>query len=602
MDGDKKKKIMSYQQLKKLMQEMEFMTFHKDNRQLPHYIFTNEISQNKQLKEMYQPFYNFATEQGSFKNFFYYNSASSKEFPKDLGRVQVYDPELKIKRKLTHLKTLEHNLKRVKTEGNIVLSLGRCGQIYNKLPDNTFFVPEIASFAEKTDANFRDFSAIVTEARKKVPLKSRVQACLDSSKPGTFRIRRSLHGEKLLLSKKQADHTLNNTPHIHHINNTLNTHNTLQSNQSNHTNHLHNGKPKLQILNAPNHAPKPNTTHIKIEDDSQLTEEHSKQSHKLLLKQDHSKIRSQVMVLDLLQREFDRDITYDKRSFTEKFVHSLQKRKLRGDLISLVPLISWDPSSFFEMGHKFNPQSLVVFNLTEEGTVEGYKLLSQTSDFDLPISHQQSLFLLFQAHKAFSLFENNWSFVYNLVAKNPFWEHYLTDFSSIITTVLYCKFLMGETYFESSKRPSCDALTKQLFNILENATLVPHVFRALRVPIERHYGFCFEPRPVLKFFKQSLSACQTFAKPTPKKSSYLSSRKDSDMFLRQRKSEEEHYASFCESVRAAGRVDFQSFCGRSRKQLFLNKVKKFFKIRDRKFIRIKNSEGSFKSKSFLPFF
>lgn len=60
LESDKKKKIMSLPQLRKIMQDMEFMTFHKDNRQLPHYIFTNEISENKQLKEMYQPFYNFA--------------------------------------------------------------------------------------------------------------------------------------------------------------------------------------------------------------------------------------------------------------------------------------------------------------------------------------------------------------------------------------------------------------------------------------------------------------------------------------------------------------------------------------------------------------
>ena len=177
------------------------MTFHKDNRQLPHYIFTNEISQNKQLKEMYQPFYNFRNEQGSFKNFFYYNSASSKEFPKDLGRLQVYEPALKVNRKLTHLKSLQNNLKRVKIEANLVLGLGRCGQVYHQTPASQKFDTHISSFAEKTDLKFREFNQIVQQARRQVTMRTRVEASLDSSKPGTFRIRRSLHGEKLLLER-----------------------------------------------------------------------------------------------------------------------------------------------------------------------------------------------------------------------------------------------------------------------------------------------------------------------------------------------------------------------------------------------------------------
>lgn len=163
------------------------------------------------------------------------------------------------------------------------------------------------------------------------------------------------------------------------------------------------------------------------------------------------------------------------------------------------------------------------------------------------------------------------------------------------------KFLTGENYFESSKRPSCEALTRQLFGILESTPGIPRFHhKILRVPMNPTQSLAYEPRSGLKFFRQGGFRAGEFPKPTPKKGNVKTgSRKESEVTSRNDFSEEEKFSVFCEKVASSGRVDWLTYSNRARKQLFLNKIKKYFRQKQKKYIKIKASTCGYGQSNFF---
>lgn len=171
---------------------------------------------------------------------------------------------------------------------------------------------------------------------------------------GAFKIRRSMQGQKLLISResiRNGGNEVNTEIKLREkatvekaIKISNGEYNGIRNVSANSSDFIskevkNNSQVNLDIKNQTQSIKKENQS-ISLQKNDRLENQKNNLKNYKNLKNlnsnsEKSKIRSEVMVLDFLQREFDRDITFDKRSFTERFVYSLKKRKDRNDLVSL---------------------------------------------------------------------------------------------------------------------------------------------------------------------------------------------------------------------------------------------------------------------------
>jgi hypothetical protein len=82
-------------------------------------------------------------------------------------------------------------------------------------------------------------------------------------------------------------------------------------------------------------------------------------------------------------------------------------------------------------------------------------------------------------------------------------------------------------------------------------------------------------------------------------------RKEFENKFQRSKDNQEKYRLFCNTIKKAGRVDYEGYLTQSKKQMFVYKLKKFKKFRSKKMAKIRNNPKKYKNKSmgyFLFFF
>ena len=427
---------------------MKFIDFHKDKRGMISLIDTFDIKDNEYLSEMFKTYYDFKKYKGCLKSFFYHNRTKYDDIPDNFKKMQIYDPDLRVDFMLENRRRLIEDYLSSKNDKNQKMKLIFTGRNGNKIdienPDNqisnsiqnkrqilnknltiTKKIKYSMDYSEQIDEFFSNFHRF--EEREKAQLTRIVEeqpntnssARIEMNDSSQFKFKCVLPPKTEKISGKDLAISLNN--------------NTIVFSQ----------KPK--DLNS-----RGSTSH-------QITEETLKNE-------------SQSTLMQLMETEFRKNLTFGQRSMTEDFIYETRKQISSGRIDSTIPLYDFEYKSFFELCQMEDSKVLILYSIADDGVLNNCEKFADLNDFDLPIELKYSPFRLYLIYQAFLLFENNWSFIYNILLKNAFLENVRIDFSKIISGVNLSKFMLGDKFFESTKKPNCDALTRQLFKLLNKAS------------------------------------------------------------------------------------------------------------------------------------
>ena len=536
------------------LKQMSFMNFHKDKKNIPLQINTHDIKDNKQLSEMFQPFYDYKAEKGSMKSFFYHNRYEFEDFPDHLNKFQIYDPDCRVDSMIQYRKTILN--KPIDLQVSRKRFLG-----YDEEIDD--FYPSIYSFEiqKKEELEKLQKSSKMEEKPKQV------------EKTSEFKIRRKI-GSFTLSKDKSSGNKIK-----------LSKRSEVMANQ--------------------------------VGNNSQVNQQDN-------------------LAFDLLKSQYDKNLTFRQRTVTEDFLQELQNKINYSNSNSIIPLIEMNERRYFELYQMKDPKSLILYKINEEGHIDDCQKLSNLDEFNLPSILKNRPFYLYLFYHAFLLFENNWSFIYNLLLKNPIFENVKIDFSNIISGINLTKFLLGEQFYETTKRPLSNSLTKQLFKILRKSsqlsleynTRFPKDLKRVREldhfdSIESFYSdlkradfnrdkyieqFCKIEEDIkdpLGLQKPNNAQTDDFPTPFIKKnkikieseSNIKSSISEFKNQFELTKTNDKKFKLFCETIKRSDRVEYQSYLKNSKKQLFCYKLKKFKGYRDKKLGKIKSLAKKYKLKN-----
>lgn len=522
------------------LKKMTFMDFHKDKKTIFPRVNTHDIRDNKQLSEMFQPFYNFNKEKGSMKSFLFHNRYEFKDLPLHLKRFQVYDPDYCVDMMLEYRRTVLNRRPRKSPPVATRRWLG-----YQEEVDD--LLPALTQFEQK------HHERLAKSAQMEPPSKP--------EKSSEFKIRRKIPSFRI--SKGDSSN-------------------------------------KIKLSTSPKvEPPKEPDVRARAEDN---------------------------LALELLRSEFAKSVTFRQQTLTEDFLESVQRHVDEENSHSLVPLMEIKGRRYFELFQMKDPGSLVLYRINDEGLVEDCQRLSSLEEFALPRALKHRPFFLFLFYHAFLLFENNWSFIYNLLLKNPIFENMKIDFSNIISGVNLTKFLLGEHFYETTKRPFSSALTKQLFKILRASARLTSEHRR-RFPkfgigvreldhfdsFDSFYADArkadFDREAYLKEFcsfddqlrkpRTGQAPTRDFPTPQVRHAGGLDLEEAPERTrneFEQPKGNDRKFELFCRTVEKSNRVDYASYLKNSKKQLFCYKLRKFRNYRDKKLSKIKSLAKKFRHK------
>ena len=86
-----------------------YMDFHKKRRMYPEWFTTTHIKNNKNLSEMFKPFYNFRKDKGNLKTFFYHNRQQFPGIPDHFRNMKIYDPDIRVNEMLSYRQNILKN-------------------------------------------------------------------------------------------------------------------------------------------------------------------------------------------------------------------------------------------------------------------------------------------------------------------------------------------------------------------------------------------------------------------------------------------------------------------------------------------------------------
>lgn len=526
------------------LKKMSFLEFHKEKKAIFPRVNTHDIKDNKQLSEMFQPFYNFKKEKGSMKSFLFHNRYQFKNLPIHLNKFQVYDPDYAVNKMLEHRKT------------TLSRRLRKTPPIASK---------QLSGYEEEIDDMLPALNQFEQDHRRELTKSAKAETPTKRDKSSEFKIRRKLHSFRI--SKGDSSN-------------------------------------KIKLSTRSEVIEPEEETRVKTEEN---------------------------LALELLRTEFAKSVTFRQKTLTEDFLEDVQKRVDAGDSRSLVPLIEIKERRYFELFQMKDPKALVLYRISDEGLVEDCQRLSSLEEFALPRSLKHRPFFLFLFYHAFLLFENNWSFIYNLLLKNPIFENMKVDFSNIISGVNLTKFLLGDHFYETTKRPFSSSLTKQLFKTLrissrlasEHARRFPKFKAGVReldnfdsfasfyadirkADFDRNEyldKFCrFGDKRLTPLTVGPVHQKKDFPTPQIKKMESgleLELEETPDALkneFEQPKGNDQKFELFCRTVEKSDRVDYASYLKNSKKQLFCYKLRKFKNYRDKKLSKIKSLAKKFRHK------
>ena len=565
---EKRTKISNMTNFIKNLKKMNFMNFHKDKKIIFSKIDTHDIKHNKQLSEMFQPFYDYKTQKGSMKSFFFHNRYQFKDFPEHLTKFQIYDPEIKVNNLLSYR--------------NKVLTGIKDNKQLSNLPNKLQKVKQAFRYNEEIDDLYSSINAFEKERLKKHPINQNFKkqeleiehAPLKEEKPSSqFKIRRVIPLFKITKNQKSQ--------------------------------HM-----------------------IKLSTKSEII---SNGSHKKEIKEKEKSLSSKTnLMIDLLKYQFSKNLTFNQQTVTEDFLEEIHNNVNYGSSHSLIPLIEMKERRYFELFQMKDPKSLILYSINDEGMIDDCQKLSNLEEFVLPKMLKHRPFYLFLFYHAFLLFENNWSFIYNLLLKNPIFENIKIDFSNIISGINLTKFLIGDQFYETTKRPLSNSLTKQLFKILQNSSKLSlynkRIYPKKKTNIKELDFFDFNKglyqddkkadfdrekyiqefclieddikTSLLKSNKKNLK--NHFPTPYVKKeivnNNPLQSTLEKNHFDKNQQNDHK-FSLFCKTIERSERVDFMNYTKNSKKQLFCYKLRKFKGYRDKKLGKIKSLAKKFKNKN-----
>lgn len=569
---DKKSKLKNMELYINSLKQMNFMHFHKEKKPNLARIDTHDIRENKQLTEMFQPFYNLQKQQGSMKNFFFHNRYRFEDFPEHLNKFEIYDPNYRVNSMLEYRnQTLKLKSTSASTTNGNSPSLPNMGRKVNQS-----FI-----YNEEIDDYYCYFRKFEKEARKK-RTKDEPPSQIESAAPAIPKVRKSMSSFRLSLDNS--------------------------------------GGHKIKLCAKSEVTP----NQIKIEGEEISSTERN------------------GLMLEFLKSEFNKNLTFKQQTLTEDFLEELQDRVSFSKSDSLIPLIEMKERRYFELFQMRDPQSLVIYRISDDGTIEGCAKYSELSEFTHLEKIKHRPFYLFLFYHAFLLFENNWSFIYNLLLKNPMFSNIEINFSNMISGINLTKFLLGEQFYETTKRPISNTLTKQLFRILSKSAQLKRRMNKIypKKPMNIRELDCFNMSS--GFYADEFRAdfnresyLKEYCKieedvkdvrimgiktentntqfPTPSvkkgmKNEPIKEEENESNFPKtslgdfngefgRSKNNQEKFRLFCSTIQKSNRVDYETYMKDSKKQMFYYKLRKFKGYKDKKMGKIKSLAKKFKNKS-----
>ena len=321
--------------------------------------------------------------------------------------------------------------------------------------------------------------------------------------------------------------------------------------------------------------------------------------------------------LELLKSEFDKSLSLTERTATEQYISETHSKLKYDNSGLMVPLMDQKYVEFFQLSQKRHPKKLIMYSISVEGLIDSCQQFSSIEDFNLPKKLKLNLFHLFLIFNSYTLFENNWSFIYNLLLKNAFFESTnIIDFTNIISSVWLTKFLLGEEFYESTKKPICNALTRQMFSILRKVENKLEKKRPMPVLESNHeiavFGykekFYLDPNnSVFDKNKFKLDFYNTedtkplngigsglniekvdFPVPEKKNIDRIEIEPVFQKSQNKRNDNRDLFKIFCNKIKYSNRIDFGTYIESSKRQLFISKLRKFNKFKKKKFKKVRN--------------
>lgn len=403
------------------MKKAKFMNFIDDKRKNFYRFNYNDIKNNKYISEMFKPFYDFQkNETGNLETFYYFNKDSYKSIPNHLKDTIFYDPSRR-----TDIMFEERN------------------KLFNKM----------------------------YQKEKNLQLKS--ENFYNNGKNAKY----GNTGDEKKYELQYEEET--NDKYMFFFN--------YEFSQQNKPNYLRKSykSPSLELKDSSGfkfrYSHKPQSPSISTTQNGKYT---SKSSLSRAESEDNSKkheyckdYEKRSLLIDLFNREFNKNFCFEGKSFTEMFILETKKKIDQKNFCSMTPYLKLKNRSIINLCKEIHSKQMIIFLMNTSGNLKHSFSFSNLSDFDLSPKIKFSPFYLYYINKSYQLFENNWSFIYNMILKNPFMDNALVDknydecitldFSRLITSVNYIKYILGVKIFETSKRSSSDFLIENLFTILE---------------------------------------------------------------------------------------------------------------------------------------